>query len=150
MGLDWYMVKARKNAKRPLDWKDVTKLYYARKPYALVSYLNGSYNDYFSKIDENDWNNLMKVTEELFKKYNSKDLYSALYTYENDDLNLLTDDQKKMIAYYHQWYDRYFDTEPYFGYSNSVSILEGLYKLNPKIQEIFADPDVDLYQAVDY
>ena len=150
MGLDWYVVKTKKGMKHPSDWSDVTKLYYLRKPYALVSYLRGSYDDYFSPIDEKDWNSLMEITDKLFEKYDEEDLYSALYTYENDDLDLLTDDQKKMVAYYHQWYDRHFDTEPYFGYAHSVCVLDDLHKLNPKVQEIFADPDVDLYQVVDY
>lgn len=150
MGLDWFMVKTKKNVKRPLSWDDVTELYYMRKPYALVSYLHGSYNDYFSPINEKDWNSLMEIIDKLFEKYDKEDLYNALYAYENDDLDLLTDDQKKMITYYHQWYDRHFDTAPYFGYSHSISVFDDLRKLNPKVQKIFADPDVDLYQAVDY
>ena len=143
MGLDWYVVKTKKGMKHPSDWSDITKLYYLRKPYALVSYLRGP-------IDEKDWNSLMEIADKLSEKYAEEDLYSALYTYENDDLDLLTDDQKKMVAYYHQWYDRHFDTEPYFGYAHSVCVLDDLHKLNPKVQEIFADPDVDLYQVVDY
>lgn len=150
MGLDWFIVKTKKGVKRPSDWNDVTKLYYARRPYELVSYLRGFYGDYFSPINEKDWNSLMEITNRLFEKYNEEDLYNALYAYENDDLDLLTDDQKEMVTYYYQWYDRYFNDVPYFGYSNTVSILNDLRKLNPEVQKIFADPDVNLYQALDY
>lgn len=151
MGLDWYVVKVREDAKRPLDWSDVTgKLYYARRPYALVSYLRGSYDDYFSPVNEKDWNSLMEIIGKLFEKYDSENLYSALYAYEYDDLDLLTDSQKEMVAYYSQWYNKYFDAAPYFGYGHSILVLEDLRKLNPEVQKIFADPDVDLYQVVDY
>jgi len=174
MGLDFTIYKKKKNETCQEAWENFREneieLAYGRKSWELVYALVPNYRDYYESeeyldgvcnntdtwedpiVTKERWDSLIKDMEPIGNKLD--DIFDAFSREEHAPVDypefVFTDEHKKLIAEYEYWYNKTFNTTPTLGYDFSVGYMKEFWDANDKVQEVFADPELEVRASVSY
>ena len=155
MGLDFSLYKKRKYIS-PEDFynysnncTDDIELAYGRKSWELVEALcNGTDNQVITK---ERWDALMKDIEPIANKLDDiSEAFEHYYDQRDNSELIFTNLDEHLVAEYEKWYDETFGCVPYLGYDFSVGYIKNFWDANKKVQEVFKDPEYEVFAEVSY
>lgn len=174
MGLDFTIYKKKKNETCKEAWEhfreEETELAYGRKSWELVYALVPDFQKYYESeeyldcvcnekdtredpiVTKERWDSLIKKMEPIGDKLEA--ILDAFDREENAPADyqefVFNDEHKKLIAEYKYWYNRTFGSTPTLGYDFSAGYMKEFWDANDKVQEVFADPELEVRASVSY
>lgn len=163
MGLDFYGFYLRKGEtlddyyKMSYEDQEKRELFYARKGWELVYALRcDTQNDCTSKLELEDWVNLMKILSPIGPFLNEINTAYATLEEHWDDFDNIEDfknaypREHELVDTYEKWFDDNFDVSPQLGYDFSIGYMINFWEACDNVIEYLKDPDYEVWMIASY
>lgn len=149
MGLDFYGFYVRKGENinsifnMPYNEFEKRELFYARKGWELVHYLNCDVqHEAISRLDLQDWINLVEILVQVVPVFD--DLEKAY------DKDIRTPQENELIAAYEEWHKKNFEEYPQLGYDFSLTYMRNFWDAADKVVKYLVDPNYEVWMLASY